>query len=110
VKPGRPNNAPSVAPPGMKWCNYREHFAPLPAFVNNDSYCQDCRKEYNRLAYQRRKQKRKKAEIREQSIQAICDHCGAIMGIPGSGEWLCPECGKEWRAVVKVRIDRESSG
>lgn len=106
VKPGRPTSSPSVAPPGRKWCKYGQHFPLIIEFSGSDSYCKDCRREYNRKAYLKRQANKQKAKIIKVDIAALCE-CGAVLSFSESGDWSCPECGHDWSAVIKARIDSE---
>ncbi len=89
---GRPSSAPRLPKPGMKWCNYTRHFAPIGDFKGRDGYCKECRKLYTR-EYRARKGNPYKDTKRE------------FIAIKGGG---CQGCGtKDERVLTVHHIDRE---
>lgn len=106
AKVGRPSSSYKVANPGERWCNYKEHFAPVIFFKGNDNYCKDCRKIYNRKSYLQKKKDKPTAVVISKEIEALCT-CGALLTFNESGSWTCPDCGKDWTAVIKARIESE---
>lgn len=109
AKRGRPPATTKLPPPGMKWCNYRKHFAELIQFKGKDGYCRECRKVYTRRYREDKKTKEVRADIHHIKVEISCKHCGEIFSIyvnkeQETGTWTCPHCESEWSGIIKARL------
>jgi hypothetical protein len=108
AKRGRPTKATTVAPPGKRYCAYKDHFTHLVDFRGKDSYCAPCRKEYNAL-YHASKPKIDRPDLEEVRLRVYCNNCDSLIDITAyntteSGTWICPECDHEYEGSIRINL------
>ncbi len=109
AKRGRPPTTIQLTPPGMKWCNYQKHFAPLIDFKGKDGYCRGCRKLYTRRYRKDKERHEMRADIYGIEVDVYCNKCGEQFAIyvdkeQETGTWTCPHCDNEWTGTIKARL------